>query len=99
LRGGAAHVDKILEGANPADLPVAQPTKPEIVFNLKTASEPGLAIPRESCCWPTRSSSERRDVGSGAMRTGRRRCRMSGTWVGADGDRQAAFLQHFAKFV
>jgi ABC-type uncharacterized transport system substrate-binding protein len=40
-------VDKILQGPNPADLPVAQPTKPEFVFKPKTAIEVGLAIPRE----------------------------------------------------
>jgi putative tryptophan/tyrosine transport system substrate-binding protein len=47
VRRSATHVDKILRGTKPSDIPIEQPTKFELVINLTTAKALRLAIPRD----------------------------------------------------
>jgi putative tryptophan/tyrosine transport system substrate-binding protein len=59
-RPAAAQIDKIIKGTSPSDIPVEQPTKFELVINLKTTRLLNLAIPHHCSRWPTRSSNKAR---------------------------------------
>ena len=57
-RLAASFIDRILKGAKPADLPVEQPMRLQLIVNLKTAKALGLTCPPISSCAPTRSSND-----------------------------------------
>ena len=79
FRHGAVLVDKVLKGARPADIPVEQPTKFELVLNAKTAKALGLVIPPSVLVRADAITSELISPVGRAARLGRRFRRWRGT--------------------